>query len=157
MHSEHRFSDLTESLKSGFLLDDIVLALARAGKGETLDNSDRLLLEKAVSLLQSAEAGYHWLDKPELTSETNSSATFFARAVNAMPSVYANEAFLEKVSELKAIAEELSSGRSVPAPDKIHQLQTFFYNTSQSELERTEGLLSGEGGADILKWTVMDE
>jgi hypothetical protein len=157
MHSEHRFSDLTESLKSGFLLDNIVLALARAEKGESLSENDRRLLEKAVSLLKSAEAGYHWLDKPELTSETNSSATFFARAVNAMPSVYANDAFLEKVSELKAVAEDLSTGRSVPAFEKIHLLQTFFYNAAQSELERTEGLLSGEGGADILKWTVMDE
>jgi hypothetical protein len=157
MHSEHRFSDLTESLKSGFLLDNIVLALARAEKGESLGENDRRLLEKAVSLLKYAEIGYYWLDKPELTSETNSSATFFARAVNAMPSVYANDAFLEKVSELKAVAEDLSTGRSMPAPEKIHLLQTFFYNTAQSELERTEGLLSGEGDADIIKWTAMDK
>lgn len=157
MHSEHRFSDLTESLKNGFLLDDIVLALARAGKGELLNEKERKRLGKAVSILESAEAGYYWLDKPELTSETNSAATLFARAVNALPSVYANEAFLESISELKATATELSSGATVPAPEKIHLLQTFFYNTAQSELDRTEGLLSGEGDADILKWTVMDE
>jgi hypothetical protein len=157
MYSEHRFSDLTDSLKSGFLLDDIVLALARAGKGEQLSEKERKLLGQAVSILESAEAGYHWLDKPELTSETKSSATFFARAVNALPSVYANDVFLESISDLKATAAQLSSGESMPAPEKINLLQTFFYNTAQSELDRTEGLLADEGSADALKWTVTDE
>jgi RNA polymerase-interacting CarD/CdnL/TRCF family regulator len=57
MHSEHRFSDLTESLKNGFLVDDIVLALARAEKGQPLGEKERKLLKDAVSLLKSAEAG----------------------------------------------------------------------------------------------------
>ncbi len=157
MHSDHRFSDLTESLKNGFLLDDIVLALARADKGEPLSDRDRDMLGRAVSILESAEAGFHWLDKPELTSETNSSATFFARAVDALPSVHANESFLEKISELKATATNLSAGSGMPARGKIQLLQNFFYNTAQSELDRTEELLSGEGGADILKWTATDE
>ena len=157
MLSEHRFSDLTESLKNGFLLDDIVLTLARAGKGEPLDDRDRDMLGKAVSILEYAEAGFHWLDNPEVTSETNSSATFFARAVDALPSVHANEAFLEKISELKATAIDLSAGPVPPAHEKIQTLQSFFYNTAQSELDRTEELLSGGGGADILKWTVTDE
>jgi hypothetical protein len=157
MHSEHRFSELTESLKNGFLLDDIVLALARAGKGEPLNERDRDMLGRAVSILESAEAGFHWLENPELTSETNSSATFFARAVDALPSVYKNEAFLEKISELKATAADLSAGSVTLAHEKIQLLQNFFYSTAQSELDRTEELLSGEGGADILKWTVTDE
>jgi hypothetical protein len=157
MHSEHRFSDLTDSLKSGFLLDDIVLALARAGKGEHLSDKDRKLLGQAVSILEYAEVGYHWLDKPELTSETKSSATFFARAVNALPTVYANDVFLESISDLKTTAAQLSAGESTPAPEKINLLQTFFYNTAQSELDRTEGLLAGEGSADAMKWTVTDE
>lgn len=157
MHSEHRFSDLTESLKNGFLLDDIVLALARAGKGEPLNDRDRYMLGKAVSILESAEAGFRWLDNPELTSETNSSAILFARAVDALPSVHANEAFLERISELKATASDLSAGSVMPAHEKIQLLQNFFYNTAQSELDRTEELLSGESGADILKWTVTDE
>jgi hypothetical protein len=157
MPSEHRFSDLTDSLKSGFLLDDIVLALARAGKGERLNEKDRTLLGQAVSILESAEVGYHWLDKPELTSETKSAATLFARAVNALPSVYANEAFLESISDLKATAAQLSSGERMPTTEKINLLQIFFYNTAQSELDRTEGLLADEGSADVLRWTVTDE
>ena len=155
MHSEHRFSDLADSLKNGFLLDDIVLALARAEKGEPLGENERGLLEKAVSMLQSAEAGYHWLDKPELTSETNSSATLFARAVSALPTVHASDDFLENISDLKATAAQLSEGRFPPA-QKIQLLQKFFYNTSQSELDRTDQLV-GEGSADVLRWMVIDE
>jgi hypothetical protein len=64
MHSEHRFSDLTESLKNGFLVDGIVLALARAEKGESLGEKERKLLEKAVSIRESAEAGYAGLISP---------------------------------------------------------------------------------------------
>jgi|GEM_PF-1678407 len=155
MYPEHRFSDLADSLKNGFLLDDIVLALARAEKGEPLGEKERGLLEKAVYMLQSAEAGYHWLDKPDLTSETNSSATFFARAVSALPAVHEPDAFLENISDLKATAAQLSKGGHPPA-QKIQLLQTFFYNTSQHELDRTDQLV-GEGSADVLRWTVTDE
>ena len=77
--------------------------------------------------------------------------------MNALPSVYASKVFLEKVSDLKATAAQLSSGESTPAREKIHLLRTFFYNTAQSELDRTEQLLAGEGSADVLKWTVTNE
>jgi len=157
MHSEHRFSDLTESLKNGFLVDDIVLALARAEKGERLGEKEQKLLREAVSLLKSAEAGYRWLENPQVTSETKSSATFFARAVNALPTVHASEVFLESISDLRTTAEQLSSGELTPAREKIHLLRTFFYNAAQSELDRTEQLLAGEGSADVLEWTVTDE
>jgi hypothetical protein len=157
MHSEHRFSDLTESLKNGFLVDDIVLALARAEKGEPLGEKERKLLREAVSWLKSAEAGYRWLENPQMTSETKSSATFFARAVNALPTDLPSEVFLESISDLKATAEQLTRGESTPAREKIHLLRTFFYNTAQSELDRTEQLLAGEGSADILEWIVTDE
>ena len=157
MYSEHRFSDLADSLRNGFLLDDIVLALARAEKGEPLGEKERGLLEKAVSMLQSAEVGYHWLDKPELTSETNSSAALFASAVSALPAVHAPDAFLENISDLKATAALLSRGEPAPAAEKIQLLRTFFYNTSQSELDRTQRLLGREDSVDVLKWTVTGE
>jgi hypothetical protein len=157
MHSEHRFSDLTESLKNGFLVDEIVLALARAEKGEPVSEKERKLLREAVSLLKSAEVGYRWLENPQVTSETKSSATFFARAVNALPTVHAPEDFLESISDLKATAEQLSSGVSTPAAEKIHSLRTFFYKTAQSELDRTEQLLAGEGSANVLEWPVTEE
>jgi hypothetical protein len=157
MHSEHRFSDLTESLKNGFLVDEIVLALARAEKGEPVSEKERKLLREAVSLLKSAEVGYRWLENPQVTSETKSSATFFARAVNALPTAHAPEDFLESISDLKDTAEQLSSGVSTPATEKIHSLRTFFYKTAQSELDRTEQLLAGEGSANVLEWPVTEE
>jgi len=157
MYSEHRFSDLTESLRSGFLIDNIVLALARAEKGEALNEKDRKLLKDAVSLLESAEAGFHWLDNPQVTSKTRSSATFFGRAVSALPSVSESRAFLESISDLKATADQLSTGTSIPNREKIQLLRSFFRNAAQSELDRTEQLLAGQGSADVLKWTVTDE
>ncbi len=157
MHSEHRFSDLTESLKNGFLVDDIVLALARAERGTALDERDRKLLGRAVSILESAEAGYKWHDNPKLTSETRAAATFFGLAVSALPRVHASGAFLESISDLKTTASHLSSGEANPGREKIQMLRTFFRNAAQSELDRTEQLLAGEGSADALKWIVTGE
>jgi hypothetical protein len=77
--------------------------------------------------------------------------------VNALPAVHASEVFLESISDLKATAEQLSTGESTPAIEKIHSLRTFFYKTAQSELDRTEQLLAGEGSGDVLKWTATDE
>jgi hypothetical protein len=156
MHSEHRFAELSESLKNGFLLDDIVLALARAERGQPLSEKDRKVLNKAVFILERAEEGYHWLDKPELNSQTQSAATFFSRAVNALPAVDASDAFLERISNLKTTAALLSNGQPTQ-PEKIGLLRLFFYNTAQSELGRTDQLLSGEGTADVLKWAVTKE
>ncbi|MGA9389353.1 MAG: hypothetical protein WBV69_02805 [Candidatus Sulfotelmatobacter sp.] len=147
---------MADSLKNGFLLDDIVLALARAERGEALSEKERRLLSEAVSILQSAEEGYRWLDRPELTGDTKSSATFFARAVSALPTIHAPEAFLENISEMKATAAQLSKGEPPAEPDRIRLLRTFFYNTSQLELDRTDRL-AGEGSADVLRWTVTDE
>ncbi len=156
MYPEHRFSDLADSLRNGFLLDDIVLALARAEKGESLGEEERGVLEKAVSMLQSAETGYHWLDKPELTSETSSCAMLFARAVSALPAIHETDAFLENISDLQATASQLSKGGSPPPTEKIQLLRAFFHNTSRSELDRTDQLV-GEGSVDVRRWTVIEE
>jgi hypothetical protein len=151
MHPEYRFSDLAESLKNGFLVDDIVLALARAERGEVLGERERTLLGQAATLLEKAEAGYHWLEDPKLTTETRSTASFFGQAVSAMPKVYTPEVFLQSIQEMKETASELSSGTSRPTVDKVRLLRTFFFNAAQSELDRTEQLLAGDGGG-ALKW-----
>jgi hypothetical protein len=153
MHPEYRFSDLAESLKNGFLVDEIVLALARAEKGEALGERERSLLAQAATLLEKAEAGYHWLDDPKLTTETRSTASFFGQAVGAMPKVYTPEVFLRSLHEMKETASELSSGSARPAADKLRLLRTFFFNAAQSELDRTEQLLAGDSGGGALKWT----
>lgn len=157
MHPEHRFSDLVESLKNGFLVDDIVLALARAEKGQALGEKDRVILKNAVTLLEKAEAGYRWLDDPKITTETKASANFFGRAVSAMPKDYPPEVFLQSIHELKGIASQLSSSEVRPPVEKIHLLRTFFFNTAQSELDRTEQILTGESGGDVLKWTATSK
>jgi len=157
MYQEHHFSDLADSLRNGFLLDGIVLALARAENGEQLGEGERRLLEKAASMLQSAESGYHWLDNPQLTSETNSSAALFARAVNALPTVGEPQAFLDNISDLKATATQLSVGGGLAPPvEKIQLLRKFFYNTSRSELDRTDQLIGG-GSSEIFGWPAIDE
>lgn len=155
MHPRHRFSELSDSLKNGFLADDIVLALARAEKEGKLTDVDRAALKKATAILEEAIKSYKWFDDPKLSGESRSSASFFGRAVSALPGVYTSKVFLQRISELKSTADELVKG-SMPDQEKIEGLRTFFFNTAQSELDRTDQLLAGEDTADALEWIALD-
>lgn len=157
MHSEYRFSDLTESLKNGFLADEIVLTLARAERGDLPGAHERKLLAQAVTLLTVAEEGSRWLDNPKLTGDSKTAATFFGRAVKALPNVYTSEVFLQRITELKETASQLSEGQGLPPVERIRFLRTFFFNAARSELDRTEELLDGESSIDALKWTVSNK
>jgi hypothetical protein len=151
MHSRYRFAELSDSLKSGFLADEIVLALARAQKGEVLGEKDKNALCTAVSMLDSATQGHGWADNPRLSSETRASANFFGRAVSAMPTVYTSQAFLEQLKQFRETAFQLTKGET-PEASQVHALRTFFFNAAQSELDRTEQLLRGEDSSDALEW-----
>ncbi|HLJ25968.1 MAG TPA: hypothetical protein VKY85_04605 [Candidatus Angelobacter sp.] len=155
MHPRRRFAELSDSLKNGFLADEIVLALARAENGEELSEHDRAALEKATAMLEAAIKGYKWLDDPKLSTETRASADFFGRAVGALPRVYTSSGFFQQVSDLTQTVNELSNG-GTPSKDKIRGLRTFFFNAAQSELDRTDQLLTGEDSTDALEWIAID-
>ena len=155
MHPRHKFSELSDSLKNGFLADEIVLVLARAEKKENLTDTDRAALEKATGILEETIKEYKWFDDPKLSGESGSAASFFGRAVNALPQVYTSQAFLQHISELRKTADELASG-GMPSKDQIESLRSFFFNTAQSELDRTDQLLAGEDTADALEWIALD-
>lgn len=85
---DYRFAELSESLKNGFLSDEVVLAVARAQRGSPVSEVDRAVLRRAAAVLDAAIQGHDWLDNPTLTTSTKHAATDFGRAVRAPPSAH---------------------------------------------------------------------
>lgn len=157
MHSGYRFSELGDSMGIGFLADQIVLALAKAEQGNQLSVLERDSIKKGAAALDAALEGHKWLDNPTLCESTAKFSASYGRAITALPEVHTPEEFLRQISDLKKIADALSNGENVKL-DQIRTLRAFFFNSSQSELARTEELLRGTSTSDpILKWKVSTE
>lgn len=156
MHPDYRFAGLSESLKNGFLSDEVVLAVARAQRGFPVSDADKAVFKRAVAVLDAAIQGYDWFDDLRLTTSTKHAATDFGRAVRALPRVHTSQAFVETIKELRQTAEALAHGKPIEE-NRMTELRAFFFNSSRSELDRTEELLSGGHGTDVLGWTASDE
>ncbi len=156
MYPDYRFAELSDSLKNGFLSDAVVLTVARAERGMPLLEADRNVLRKAVEVLDAAIQGYGWFDNPTLTTSTKHAATDFGRAVRALPRVHSSEAFVEAIKELRQSAATLAEGKSIDE-NRLKELRAFFFQSGRSELDRTEELLSGGRGTDVLGWKASEE
>ncbi len=157
MHTESRFSEVTDSLRNGFLADSVILAIAKVNRSGVVSDPEREVFNEAVSVLDSAMKGHQWLEDPQITATARSYANFFAQAMKALPEVQTSESFIENLGALKETALQLAQGEGVPPADRLQQLRIFFFNTAEAALERTEKLLEGENAAEALKWTVSTE
>jgi len=157
MHAGFRFSELSDSLKNGFLADQVVLALARAEKGQSLSELERNNLKKAADLLEYAKEGHRWLDHPKLNDSTSTFAASFGQAMDALPDITSSEDFLQHVSTLHSAAVQLAEGK-IPEKEQIRALRTFFFNAGRTQLSKTTDLLKGESKApSTLRWKATRE
>ena len=157
MHSGYRFSELGDSMGIGFLADEIVLALAKAERGDQLSPFERDSLKKGAADLDAALEGNKWPDNPTLCESTARFSASYSRAVMALPQAQTPDEFLRQINDLKTIAYALANGQNVK-PEEIRTLRSFFFNSSQSELAKTEELLRGKSSSDLLlKWKVSSE
>jgi len=143
MFSESRFSDLTESLASGFFADKVVLAIARFQKSRTLNPSDELLLEEAVQFFKKVIEGHDWMDNPRLSKNSMESATAFSQAVRARSPHVSSKNFVDYIQDLLNTANQLLQQKTADQ-NKIAILREFFSNYGRSELVRTENLLQDD-------------
>ena len=143
MFSESRFSDLTESLASGFFADKVVLALARFQKSTTLDPSDEPLLKEAVHFFKKVLDGHDWMDNPQLSRNSMESATAFSQAVRARSPHISSKDFVQYIKGLCETANQLLK-KEPPDQEKVRILREFFSNYGRSELVRTENLLQDD-------------
>lgn len=144
MFSESRFSDLTDSLASGFFADDVIMALARYGKTRRVNEKDEPVLQRAVRFLEAVLEGHNWMDNPQVSRNSMESAKAFSRAVRATTSSLSSKRFVEYIEDLLNVAKELVSQKTVDGT-KAERLREFFGNYGRTELVRTENILEDTG------------
>jgi hypothetical protein len=143
MFSESKFSDLTESLASGFFADKVVLALARFQKTGNLNKEDEPVLKRAVEFFKKVIEGHNWMDNPQLSRNSVESASAFSQVVRAMSTSVSSKEFVIYIKGLLATAEQLVDLK--PVEDKqVGKLRDFFSHYGLSELVRTENLFQDD-------------
>ena len=157
MHTESRFSEVTDSFRNGFLADRVILAIAKVGRSGEVEGDDKLTFAEAAAMIESAIQGHNWIDNPQVTPKTPTYAMFFAQAVSALPEAQTSDVFVQNLGTLRETASQLAEGMHIPEEARLIKLRTFFFNASQAELERTEKLLEGENAAETFKWIVSGE
>jgi hypothetical protein len=146
MHSEFWFSDLTKSLKQGFFADCVVLELARVNRDRRVTEEQAQIFKRAVELLELAKEGHAWVDNPRLSEKSSSCVSSYSQAVDAMVINASSVAFTHFIHELLEIANQLAA-KEIPSDEKLRVLRSFFFNSSRSELDRTEELFGDDKDA----------
>jgi hypothetical protein len=143
MFSESKFSDLTESLASGFFADKVIFALARFQKTKELNSQELSVLQQVVEFFKKVIVGHNWLDNPQLSRNSVESASYFSQVVRAMSPSVSSENFVTYIRELQDTAEKLAAQRTVDDA-QVENLRKFFSKYGLSELVRTENLLQDD-------------
>lgn len=150
MYSESRFSELSQSLASGFFADKVVLALAHVQKKGQVRDKDRAIFNRVVLFLNEVLQGHDWIDKPAAAIDETSvrSAIAFSEAVRAKPDMKTSEKFTKYISSLLDTAKHLLERRR-PHLEEVKDLRDFFSSYGRSELIRSENLIEDNGGEII--------
>ena len=143
MFSESKFSDLTESLASGFFADKVILTLARFQKTKELNGNDVSVFLQVVEFFKKVIAGHNWLDNPQLSRNSVESASYFSQVVRAMSPSVSSKDFDTYIKDLQDTANKLATERMADNV-KVENLSEFFSNYGLSELVRTENLLQDD-------------
>lgn len=143
MFSESKFSDLTESLASGFFADKVVLAVARVQKAGKLNGEDQPVLRRVVEFFKKVIEGHNWMENPQLSRNSVESASAFSQVARAMSPTVSLKDFLSYIGLLLNTAEQLLDLKPVESK-QIGKLRDFFSSYGRSELIRTESLFQDD-------------
>ena len=151
MFSRNHFSELTDSLQSGFFADRAVLTLARAKKSARLEKNDLTVVDDILQFLKNALEGSEWTEKPKFTTDSVEFAEAFSKASRALPDAKTSESFRKYIEDLIDSTERLKTSAHVNEDD-IKPLMEFFTRYGQRELERTDDLINPKGEMRLGSW-----
>jgi len=152
MNTRSLFSEFSESLRSGFFADNVVLTLARAKKRGELTIADRQILNTVVEFFQNVLDGFRWSENPKLTMHSAESAYAFSKAARVFPEPGSSNVFQSLIEGLLADAEKVIASERVEQSD-VDNLIEFFTTYGREELNRADELINPRGGHGARSWT----
>jgi hypothetical protein len=151
MFSRNRFSEITDSLKSGFFADKVILTLARAKKRGRLEDDEKTIINDVLTFFSNVLEGFEWSDRPHFTMHSAESAEAFSKASRVLPNTTTSRSFKEYMENLVADAQNLNQSSTVDK-GSVQRLIDFFTMYGQEELKRTDDLINPKDDIDSRSW-----
>lgn len=143
MLSRSRFSELSDSLSSGFFADNAVLVLSKIRKRAALTPKDDETLNEVLHFLENALEGFKWSDNPRFSRHSASSALAFSQASKAIIDKDAQR-FQVRINNHMDEVKKLLTKKHV-APGNLNELIDFFSGMGRTQLARTDTIINVRG------------
>jgi hypothetical protein len=140
MITRNSFSDLSQSLSSGFFADNAVFVLSKAKKGSSLSKQDKDVLKDISSFLLNVLKGFNWSDNPRFSSRTATSAAAFSQAVQVTLG-QDPQAFPQTIKSFIELTKDVLNEKRV-SQTSLQHLIDFFTAIGKSQLERTDDIIN---------------
>ena len=124
--SERSLRQISDSFGQGQFADDVVMALARAAAGRTVDGKDKETIGKAIKFLQRAEDGFKWLDSPTITSDSMQCAVSFETAVRSLGEQISTDRFIADIGTMLQTSQAVLEGQQVES-GALQNVRAFFH------------------------------
>lgn len=153
MLSRSRLAELSDSLKSGFFSDNVVLTLARIRKRGKVQEEDKKVLLEVIGFFENILEGFSWSKNPKLTMNSAASAHAFRKAVSVLPKAASSESFEKLIRHMISDTNNLRDSLEVNQ-DSAEQLINFFTDYGYAELERTDNLNNTQSEHGSGSWII---
>lgn len=127
MITETEFTELGNSLSTGFFIDRVVMTLVRIQRLGKVTEESRPVLQEALQLLNQICEGEKWLDNKTFDSRSAESAMAFNRAVSSLSFQFrAQKEFTDYIEKLKTIIESLLEQNRISEEEDLRTVRNFF-------------------------------
>jgi hypothetical protein len=140
MLSRSRFSELSDSLSSGFFADNAVLVLSKIRKRAPLLPKDQETLTDVLHFLTNVLEGFKWSENPHFSRRSASSALAFSQAARASTDKDAQR-FHDMITNHMNGVKKLLSNKRVD-PSNLNELVSFFSDMGRTQLARTDNIIN---------------
>jgi len=143
MLSRSRFSELSDSLSSGFFADNAVLVLSKIRKGAPLTPKDNETLHDVLHFLSNVLEGFKWSENPRFSRRSASSALAFSQAAKASADKDENS-FQDRINNHLEEVKKLLKRKHVTSSN-LNELIAFFSDMGRTQLARTDTIINVRG------------
>jgi hypothetical protein len=151
MYNERSLDDLNSAFEQGCFFDSVVVSLAKVKAHREMSKEDIRVINRAIQFLSNAKKGFLWLNKSEVTKESQTSAHSFAVAARCLSAQKPSQNFLADIEMLLQTLRAIKQKGNVD-PQQLESLTSFFDEIFKNSVGEIDYLLADEAnvkGASI--------